>query len=71
MAHKSGALKYLGFFLSNITSEVQFKLSTPSVSDTDQRTTADQCLPSLLQVYMQTISVKHKSKTTYMIDELI
>ena len=71
MADKAVALIYPRVFLFHITSEVQFKLSTPNVFDTDQQTTADQCLPSWLQVYMQTISVKHESKTTYMIDGLI
>ena len=42
-----------GVVLSNMTSVVQFKLSTPNAFDTDQQTIADQCLPSLLQAHMQ------------------
>ena len=47
-------------FLSTMTNVVQFKLSTPNVFDTDQQTTSDQCLSSLLQACNTTISVKHK-----------
>ena len=39
--------------LSNMTSVVQFNLSTPNAFDTDQQTTADQCPPSLLQAHMK------------------
>ena len=53
----------MSFFLSAMTSVVQFKPSTPNVFDTDQQTTSDQCLHSLLQAYNTTISVKHESKT--------
>ena len=42
-----------GVVLSKMTSVVQFKLSTPNAFDTDQQTTADQCLPSLRQAHMQ------------------
>ena len=42
-----------GVVLYNMTCVVQFKLSTPNAFDTDQQTTAYQCLPSLLQAHMQ------------------
>ena len=41
------------FFLSNMLSESQVKLSTPNAFDTDLQTQSDLGLPSLLQVYMQ------------------